>query len=185
MTRTYEGAEIPDAGTYVIDPGHTVVGATARHLMVTKVRGQVREVSGTIVIGEDPLDSKVEVHIKAASIDTGVADRDNHLRSPDFLDVENHPELTFVSKSITKFDGSEFVVVGDLTIRGTTKEIELPVEYLGVSKSPWGTEVVGFSASYELDREEFGMTWNTALETGGVVVSRKLKVELDVEATRQ
>jgi polyisoprenoid-binding protein YceI len=185
MTRTYEGAEIPEAGTYVFDPGHTVIGATARHLMVTKVRGQFREFTGSIVIAEDPLESKVEVHIKTASIDTSVADRDNHLRSPDFLDVENHPELTFVSKSVTKFSGDELVLLGDLTIRGTTKEIELPVEFLGISKAPWGSEVVGFSATYELDREDFGMTWNAALEAGGVVVSRKVKVELEVEAVRQ
>jgi len=185
MTRSYNGVEIPEPGVYTFDPAHTVVGAVARHLMVTKVRGYFREVSGTITIAEDPLESTVEVHIKAASIDTGVADRDNHLRSPDFLDVENYPELTFKSTRVAKLDGSDLVVVGDLTIRGITREIELPVEFLGVSTAPWGSEVAGFSAAIELDREDFGMTWNAALETGGVVVSKKLKVEIEVEAVRQ
>jgi polyisoprenoid-binding protein YceI len=153
--------------------------------MVTKVRGYFKEVTGTIAIAEDPLASSVDVHIKAASIDTGVVDRDNHLRSPDFLDVENYPELTFRSTRIAKADGADLVVEGDLTIRGVTRQIELPVEFLGVSTSPWGTEVVGFSAAIELDREDFGMTWNAALETGGVMVSKRLKVELEVEAIRQ
>lgn len=185
MARTYNGVEIPDPGTYTFDPAHTVVGAIARHLMVTKVRGYFRDVSGTIVIAEDPLASTVEVKIKTASIDTGVAQRDDHLRSADFLDVENHPELTFTSTRIEKFTGSDFVLVGDLTIRGITKEIELAAEYLGVQKSPWGAEVIGFAATVELDREDFGMTWNAALESGGVLVSKKLKIEIEVEAVRQ
>ncbi|HEY7223766.1 MAG TPA: YceI family protein [Micromonosporaceae bacterium] len=185
MTRTINGLEIPDPGTYVFDPAHTVVGAVARHLMVTKVRGHFKEVTGTVTIAEDPLASSVEVHIKAASIDTGVPDRDNHMRSADFLDVENYPELTFKSTRIVKQDGADLVVAGDLTIHGVTREVELPVEFLGVSKSPWGTEVIGFSAATELNREDFGMTWNAALETGGVLVGPKLKVELEVEAIRQ
>lgn len=185
MARTYNGVEIPDAGTYAFDPSHTVIGATARHLMVTKVRGHFTEVTGSITVAEDPLDSTVEVHIKTASIETGVAQRDDHLRSPDFLDVANHPELTFTSTRVAKFDGNDLVVVGDLTIRGVTKQIELPIEFLGISKAPWGAEVIGFSGTIELDREDFGMTWNAALETGGVVVSKKVKVELEVEAARQ
>ena len=185
MTRTVAGVEIPDPGVFVFDPKHTAVGAVARHMMVSKVRGIFKDVTGTITIAEDPLQSSVEVIIKAASIDTGVEDRDNHLRSPDFLDVEKYPELTFKSKRIVKHDGSDLVIAGDLTIRGVTKEIELPVEYHGVGTTPWGSEVVGFSASTELDREEFGMTWNAALETGGVLVGKKLKIEIEVEAIRQ
>jgi polyisoprenoid-binding protein YceI len=185
MTRTYNGVEIPEPGTFAFDPNHTVVGAVARHLMVTKVRGYFKEVTGTITIDEDPLASSVEVHLKAASIYTGVEDRDNHLRSPDFLDVENYPELTFASTRVVKVDGADLVLAGNLTIRGVTREIELPVEFLGVNRTPWGSEVVGFSAGIELDREDFGMTWNAALETGGVLVSKKLKVELEVEAVRQ
>jgi polyisoprenoid-binding protein YceI len=185
MTRTFDGVEVPDPGTFVFDPKHTIVGAVARHMMVTKVRGYFREVTGSVTIAEDPLESSVEVHIKAASIDTGVEDRDNHLRSPDFLDVENYPELTFKSTRIVKHDGNDLVLAGDLTIRGTTREIELPLEYAGVGTTPWGTEVIGFSASTELDREDFGMTWNAALETGGVLVGKKLKIEIEVEAIRQ
>ncbi len=185
MTRTFNGVEIPEPGTYAFDPAHTVVGAVARHLMVSKVRGKFTDVTGAITIAEDPLQSSVAVTIKAASIDTGVADRDNHLRSADFLDVENYPELTFNSTRVVKNDGAEFVLAGDLSIRGVTKEVELEVSFEGVSRSPWGQEVVGFSATTELDREEFGMTWNAALETGGVLVSKKLKVEIEVEAVRQ
>ena len=153
--------------------------------MVSKVRGKFADVTGSITVAENPLDSEVEVVIKAASIDTGVADRDNHLRSADFLDVENYPELTFKSTRVIKQDGAEFVLAGDLTIRGVTREVELDIEYHGVANSPWGQQVIGFSATTELDREEFGMTWNAALETGGVVVGKKLKVEIEVEAIRQ
>ncbi|HLT11076.1 MAG TPA: YceI family protein [Micromonosporaceae bacterium] len=185
MSRTYAGLTIPDPGTFVIDPAHTLVGAVARHLMVSKVRGRFADVSGVIKVAEDPLQSSVEVTIKAASIDTGVADRDNHLRSADFLDVENHPELTFRSTRIAKQEENEFWVVGDLTIRGVTREIELPMVYEGLQVNPWGKEVIGFSGSTELDREEFGMTWNAALESGGVLVGKKLKIELEVEATRE
>jgi polyisoprenoid-binding protein YceI len=185
MSRTYEGLEIPEPGTFALDPAHTVVGATARHLMVSKVRGKFTDVGGTITVAEDPLDSTVDVVIKAASIDTGVADRDAHLRSADFLDVDNYPELTFRSTRVAKVEGNDLWLVGDLTIRGVTREVELEVTYEGVAKSPWGQEVIGFSATTELDREEFGMTWNAALETGGVLVGRKLKVEIEAEAVRQ
>ena len=185
LTRTSEQLEIPTAGTFVIDPAHTVVGATVRHLMVTKVRGKFADVSGSIEVAENPFDSTVEVVIKAASIDTGVADRDNHLRSADFLDVENYPELTFKSTRVVKQNGAEIVLAGDLTIRGVTRDVELEVEYHGIATSPWGQQVIGFSATTELDREDFGMTWNAALETGGVMVGKKLKVEIEVEAVRQ
>jgi polyisoprenoid-binding protein YceI len=184
-TRTFESVEIPAPGTFSFDPAHTLVGATARHLMVSKVRGKFADVSGSIVVAENPLESAVEVVIKAASLDSGVADRDNHLRSADFLDVEKYPELTFKSTRVVKQEGAEFVLAGDLTIRGVTREVELEIEYHGVTISPWGQQVIGFSATTELDREEFGMTWNAALETGGVLVGKKLKVEIEVEAIRQ
>src|SRR5262245_31457000 len=174
-TRTFDKIEIPTPGTFGIDPTHTTVGATARHLMVSKVRGRFTQVSGTIEVAENPLDSSVAVAISTASIDTGVADRDNHLRSADFLDVEQYPELTFRSTRVVKQGGSDLVLAGDLTIRGVTREVELDVEYHGVATSPWGQQVIGFSASTEIDREDFGMTWNAALETGGVVVGKKLK----------
>jgi polyisoprenoid-binding protein YceI len=184
-TRTWEKIEIPEPGTFALDPAHTAVSAVARHLMVSKVRGSFADVAGVIVVGEDPLESTVEVTIKAASIDTGQPDRDAHLRSPDFLDAETYPELTFRSTRVVKHSGDEFVLAGDLSIRGVTKEVELQVEYAGVVTNPWGKQVIGFSASTELDREEFGMTWNAALETGGVLVGKKLKIEIEAEAVRQ
>jgi polyisoprenoid-binding protein YceI len=185
MTRTFGGLEVPEAGTFAFDPGHTVVGAVARHLMVTKVRGRFTDVAGAITIADDLLESSVEVTIKAASIDSGSVDRDNHLRSPDFLDVQNHPELTFTSTRIAKADGPTLVVVGDLTIRGVTREVELDAEYHGAQQTPWGAQVIGFSATTEIDREDFDITWNAALEAGGVVVGRKLTIEIEVEAVRQ
>lgn len=184
-TRTFNKLEIPTPGTFAFDPTHTAVGAVARHLMVSKVRGTFTDVTGSITVAEDPLASSATVTIKAASIDTGTADRDTHLRSADFLDVETYPELTFTSTRVAKVDGSDFVLVGDLTIRGVAREVELAVEYGGVANSPWGQQVIAFSATTELDREEFGMTWNAALEAGGVVVSKKLKVEIEIEAIRQ
>jgi polyisoprenoid-binding protein YceI len=184
-TRTLDGVVIPEAGTFNLDAAHTTVGFVARHLMVSKVRGSFGEVSGAIVIGEDPLASSVEVSIKADSISTGQADRDTHLRSADFLDVETHPELTFKSTKVVAAGGNEFTLVGDLTARGVTREVELAVEFEGLAKSPWGQEVIGFTATTEIDREAFGMTWNAALETGGVLVGKKIKIEIEAEAIRQ
>ncbi|GAA3280009.1 MULTISPECIES: YceI family protein [Dactylosporangium] len=184
-TRDYNGLTIPTAGKFEIDPAHTRVGFVARHMMVSKVRGGFTSASGSIVIAEDPLQSHVDVNIDAASIDTGVADRDGHLRSPDFLNVEQWPHLTFKSTRVLSVSGNEFKVVGDLTIRDVTREVELDVEFEGHAKSPWGQEVIGFSATTEIDREEFGITWNQALETGGVVVGKKVKIEIGAEAVRQ
>lgn len=184
-TRSFEGVTIPTAGTFALDPVHTRVGFVARHLMVSKVRGAFTRASGTITIAEEPLASTVEVTIDAASIDTGVTDRDNHLRSADFLDVERYPHLIFRSRLVEHANDDEFVLVGDLTIRDVTREVRLAVELEGVAQSPWGKEVIGFSASTELDREDFGITWNKALETGGVLVGNKVKIEIAAEAVRQ
>ncbi|MER7005274.1 YceI family protein [Dactylosporangium sp. NPDC000555] len=184
-TREYQGLTIPTPGKFELDPAHTRVSFTARHLMVSKVRGGFTSANGSIVIAEDPLESHVEVSIDAASIDTGVADRDGHLRSPDFLHVEQWPTLTFKSKRVVSLSGNEFKLVGDLTIRDVTREVELDVEFEGHAKSPWGQEVIGFSATTEIDREEFGITWNQTLETGGVLVGRKVKIEIGAEGVRQ
>jgi polyisoprenoid-binding protein YceI len=184
-TRSYAGLTIPTAGTFAIDPAHTRVGFVARHLMVSKVRGSFTQVSGEITVAEDPLTSTVTVRIPAASIDTGVADRDNHLRSGDFLDVEKYPELTFRSTRVLQPSDNEFKLVGELTIRDVTREVTLDVEFDGVATSPWGQEVIAFSATTEIDREEFGITWNQALETGGVLVGKKVKIEIEAEAVRQ
>lgn len=185
QVREYAGITVPAPGTFTLDAAHTTVGFVARHLMVSKVRGSFREVSGEIVVADDPLDSSVTVRIPAASIDTGVADRDGHLRSPDFLDVERFPELTFRSLRVTELDGSEFTLLGELTIREVTREVSLRVEFEGLATSPWGQEVVGFSATAEIDREEFGITWNQALEAGGFLVGKKVKIEISAEAIRQ
>jgi polyisoprenoid-binding protein YceI len=184
-TREYNGLTIPTPGKFDLDPAHTRVSFVARHMMVSKVRGGFTSASGSIVIAEDPLESHVEVSIDAASIDTGVADRDGHLRSPDFLNVEQWPALTFKSTRVTGVSGNEFKLVGELTIRDVTREVQLDVEFEGHAKSPWGQEVIGFSATTEIDREEFGITWNQALETGGVLVGKKVKIEIGAEGVRQ
>ncbi len=184
-TRSFGGLTIPTAGTFVIDPAHTEVGFVARHLMVSKVRGSFTQVTGEVTIAEDPLASSVSASILAASIDTGVADRDNHLRSGDFLDVEKYPELTFRSTRLVQPKDNEFHLVGELTIRDVTREVTLDVDFDGVAVSPWGQEVVAFTATTEIDREDWGITWNQALEAGGVLVSKKVKIEISAEATRQ
>jgi polyisoprenoid-binding protein YceI len=183
-TRQFEGVEIPQPGTFAIDAAHSSVSFVARHLMVTKVRGSFPEVSGTITLGEDPLASSVDVTIATASITTGSPDRDGHVKGADFLDVENYPAITFVSTGVKGFKKGEFVLVGDLTIHGVTKQVELDAEFDGMLVNPWGKETVSFSATTEIDREDFGMTWNVALETGGVLVSKKIKIEISAQAQR-
>ncbi|MDQ1443582.1 MAG: hypothetical protein QOI20_46 [Acidimicrobiaceae bacterium] len=183
--REVEGTEIPAAGLYAIDPSHTTVEFVGRHLMITKVRGAFEEFEGEFVVGEVPEESSVEVTIKAASISTGEAKRDEHLRSADFFDVEQFPELTFRSTSVAKGKGGHWNVSGDLTVRDVTRPITLDVEFEGANTTPWGDQRVGFSAAADLDREEFGLTWNQALETGGVLVGRKVRIELNVQGIRK
>jgi len=183
--RSYNGTEIPVAGTYLLDANHKRVGFVARHLMVSKVRGQFADATATILVGEDPLQSSVTATIQAASIGTGQEQRDGHLKSPDFFDVEKFPTLEYRSTGVKSFDGNEFVLTGELTIKDVTVPVELEVELEGVGRSPYGQDVFGFSASTELDREAFGITWNVALETGGVMVGKKVKIEIEGEAIRQ
>jgi len=181
--RTIDGVEAPVPGTWAFDPAHTKLSAIGRHMMITKVRGYFRDVSGVIHVGERPEDSSVEVTIAAASIDTGVERRDDHLRSADFMDVERFPTITFRSTRIERAEGTRFKVTGDLTIRDVTRPITLDVEYLGIEKAPWGDDLrIGFTATGVLEREAFGMTWNAALETGGILVSKTFELELDVQA---
>lgn len=183
-TRTLDGTALPAAGTYVLDASHTTVGFSGRHLMVTKVRGSFGAVEGTIVVADKPEDSSVEVSIDASSIDTRSEQRDAHLKSPDFLDVENYPTVTFRSTKVER-TGSDWLVTGDLTTRGVTAPVTLDVEFDGGAADPWGGERISFSAKGELNREDFAMTWNQALETGGVLVGKVVKLELDVQAVRQ
>lgn len=184
-TREWEGLTIPAAGTFALDTTHTRIGFWVKHMMVSKVRGHFAEFTGSVTIAENPLESSAEATIKTASIDTGVADRDNHLRSEDFFGADKYENLTFRTTRLVGHDGDEFKVLGELTIRDVTKEIELTVEFGGAGTSPWGQELFGFSISAEIDREAFGLTWNQALETGGFVVGKKVKIEIEGEAVRQ
>jgi polyisoprenoid-binding protein YceI len=184
-TRKVDGTEVPAPGTYTLDASHSEVGFSVRHVMVSKTKGRFADVEGTIVIGEDPLDSSVEVTIQAASIDTRDDGRDTHLRSPDFLDVESFPTLTYVSRSVQPAGKGRWTVEGDLTVRGVTRSVPLEVSFEGGAKDPWGGDRIGFSATAELNREDFGLTWNQALETGGVLVGKTVKIEIEAEASRQ
>lgn len=171
-------------GTWTIDPAHTRLGFVARHAMVTKVRGFFEDVSGTIVIdAANPSGSTANVAVQLASVNTGSPDRDAHLRSPDFFDVDVNKEMTFASTTV-KDDGDRFVMVGDLSIKGVTRTIELELEPTGVVTDPFGMTRAGFEGQAELSRKEFGLTWNVALEAGGVLVSDKIRIQLDVAATK-
>jgi polyisoprenoid-binding protein YceI len=169
------------AGTWTIDPVHSEVGFTVRHLMVSKVRGNFKTFTGTITVSDDPLKSTVEVEIDATSIVTGDEARDTHLRSADFFETDKHPKWTYKSTAVAQH-GSDFRVTGDLTIHGVTRSVPLAVEFNGVSPDPWGGTRAGFSASAEISRKDFGLEFNMALEGGGVVVGDKVKVELEIEA---
>ena len=172
-------------GTWVIDPAHTNLGFSARHAMVAKVRGNFGEFAGTFTIdGDNPANSSAELTIQAASIDTKTADRDAHLKSADFLDVEVYPTLTFTSTAVS-VRGSDIVVTGDLTIHGVTKSVDVTYELVGISQDPWGNTKIGFEGSARISRKDFGLVWNAALETGGVLVGDEIKLSLDVEATKQ
>jgi polyisoprenoid-binding protein YceI len=185
ITRTLNGVALPQPGSYVLDPTHTRIGFVARHLMVTKVRGNFAQFEGSITIADEPHASTADVTIQTGSIDTGTADRDAHLRSGDFFDAENHPEITFRNARVTAQKGTDFTVVGDLTIKDVTREVELAVELDGVVTDPWGGTRLAVTASTEIDREDWGMTWNAALEAGGVVVSKKIRIEIESEAVLQ
>ena len=175
---------LPEPGTWTIDAAHSAVTFTARHLMIAKVRGRFTDVSGTVVVDRIPERSTVGVTIQAASIDTSEPKRDEHLRSPDFFDVENHPSLMFQSTSFRRTGEVTFELEGDLTIRGVTKPVVLRGEYDGLAGDPWGNQRAAFTASTEIDREAWGLTWNQALETGGVLVGRKVKIDIEVSLVR-
>ena len=183
-TRTVDNRMVPAAGTWMIDPTHTTIAAVARHLMVTKVRGHFASFSGTINVAENPEESSVEITMEAASISTGTEDRDNHLKSPDFLDVETYPTLTFKSTSV-EAEGDKWKLTGDLTIRDVTHPIVLELEFLDVAADPWGNSKAAFEASAELVREDWGLTWNVPLAQGGVLVSEKFKIEIEAQAAPQ
>jgi polyisoprenoid-binding protein YceI len=184
MTAVQTAPETGSKTVWKLDPSHTLVEFSAKHLMITTVKGRITDIEGTIYADENDLSSSsVDVTLKAATLDTRTEQRDNHLRSADFLDVENFPAITFKSTRI-EGDRSEFKLTGDLTIRGVTKPITLDVTFEGQTKDPWGGERIGFSATGKIDRREFGLTWNVLLETGGLTVGNDIKINVEVEAVK-
>jgi polyisoprenoid-binding protein YceI len=172
-------------GNYTVDAAHSRFGFVARHAMVTKVRGAFNEFDGKAVIdGDRPQNSSVNVTLQVASVDTRNAQRDGHLRTNDFLDADNYPTITFNSTSITHEGATEFVVTGDLTIKDVTKSISIPLEFQGAAKDPFGNDRIGFEGSVVINRKDWGVSWNAALETGGVLVSEKVTLEFEISAIK-
>ncbi|MCW3839150.1 YceI family protein [Micromonospora yasonensis] len=212
-TRHWGGITIPAAGTYLLDQAHKRIGFLARHMMVSPVRGEFGAAAVRIDVNEDPLASSVTATIQAATIDTGNADRDAHLSSPDFLDVERYPTLEYRSTGITWMEDNDpifywarlrnyrlgrrseashippqstrFVLAGELTVKGITRPVDLQVEFGGARRDPYGQDIFGFSATAEIDREDYGLVWNVLLESGGVLVGKNVRIELAGEAIRQ
>lgn len=170
-------------GTWNVDPSHSGLNFTVKHLMVSKVRGRFASFSGTMNIASDPLQSSVTAQADVASVTTGDTGRDEHLRSGDFFEAEKFPTITFASTKIES-DGDDFVLYADLTIKGVTKNVKFELEFDGVGKDPWGNTKAGFSAEAEINRKDFGLEWNAALETGGVLVGEKVKIQLDIQAVK-
>lgn len=183
MTTQTETRPAIQTGEWALDKAHTKIGFVAKHLMVSKVRGHFESFDGTVDVAEDLTDSRIEVTLDAATIDTGASDRDDHLRSADFLDVENHPELTFESTQISG-QGDSWKITGDLTIRGETRPITLDASFEGSATDPWGNEHIGFSAYTTLQREDWGLTWNARLEGGGWLVSKDVDLEIEGQLVR-
>jgi polyisoprenoid-binding protein YceI len=172
-------------GTYTLDPAHSRIGFVARHAMVTKVRGAFNDFEGTAILdGADPASSSAQVTISAASIDTRNAQRDEHLRSNDFLAMADYPQITFVSTGARQVDDGTFELTGDLTIKGVTNSITIPFTFEGAAKDPFGNLRVGFEGAVTINRKDYGITWNAALETGGVLVSDKVTLEFELSAVR-
>ncbi|QLJ04745.1 YceI family protein [Streptomyces sp. NEAU-sy36] len=172
-------------GDYTIDPAHTTIEFVARHAMVTNVRGSFQDFTGSLHLdGQDPGKSTATLDIKMASIDTGNADRDGHLKSADFFKIDEYPDMTFRSTKAESLGGDDYRITGELSLLGVTKPITIDLEFNGVAKDPFGNERVGFEGKAELLRSEWGLTWNAALETGGVLVSDKIKLNFDVSAIK-
>lgn len=183
-TRTVKGVEVPAAGTWKLDPDHAEIGFTGRHLMFTKVRGRFTDVEATIEIGEDLADSTVEATIRTASVDSGSAARDEHLKSADYFDVANHPTAHFRSTALHWEGGNQGTLSGELTIKGIARPVELTVDYLGFDTDPWSNQRAVFSAHGTVDREDWGLTWNMVLDSGSLLVSKQIELVLEFEATR-
>lgn len=170
-------------GTWNVDPSHSTVGFVARHLMITKVRGRFAGATGSVQVAENPLDSVVTASVELASVDTGDEKRDAHLRSADFFDVEQHPTMDFVSTGVKEERGS-YTLFGDLTIKGVTRQVDFDLEFDGVNGDPWGGTRASFTAEADINRKDWGLEWNVALESGGVLVSEKVKIVLDIQLVK-
>lgn len=184
LTRKIGTAEAPQPGRYRLDKAHTTVGFVVRHMMVSKVRGHFSDFEGEIVVGETPAASSVTTTIQVASVDTRDEQRDAHLRSGDFFELDTYPTITFTSTAVEP-RGSDWRVTGDLTIKGVTKPVVLEVEFNGATKDPYGGTRIGFSATTEIERDEFGISFNAVLEGGGLVVANRVKIEIEAEAVLQ
>jgi polyisoprenoid-binding protein YceI len=186
MSATHKvgGVELPVAGAWSVDPSHAEVGFVGRHFGLTKIRGRFTRVDGTVQITADLTNSTIDVSIDMASVESGSTDRDNHLRSADFFDVARHPTARFRSAG-TSIDGTQGTVTGDLTINGVTRPVTLDVEYLGYARDPWDNDRAVFSATATINREDWGLTWNMVLDTGGLLVSKQIEIQIEVELIRQ
>jgi polyisoprenoid-binding protein YceI len=178
-TSSSASVDLP-AGTWSLDPTHTHIGFTVRHMMVAKVRGSFSEYSAEITVGENPLDSTLSAVVQMASIDTGNGDRDGHLRTNDFFAIDEYPTMTLQSTGI-EAKGGDYVLHADLTIKGVTKSVAFDLEFAGTGQDPWGNTKAGFTASATINRKDFGIEWNAPLETGGVLVGEQVKIEIDAE----
>ena len=182
VVRSHDDGVIPAVGDYTIDPAHSSVDFVSRHLMITKVRGRFAEVFGTITIDEEPERSHVDAMVNVASLNSGNADRDRHLLSADFFDADEYPTIVFRSTKIEPGGSGAWHVTGDLTVRDVTRAVTLDVNFDGANATPDGDERVAFSAATEIDRDDIGVTWNVALESGGVLIGKKVGIELNIEA---
>ena len=184
VTRVVDGAELPAPGRLQIDPGHTELAFIGRHFMLTKVRGRFTGLSGAIQVTEDPGETTAEVTIDMTSVDSGSPARDEHLRSADFFDTARHPAAAFSGRA-AGWQGTRGLLEGELTIRGITRPVTLQAEYLGHAADPWGGHRAVFTANGTLNREDWGLTWNLPLDGGGLLVSKEIRIEIELEAVLQ
>jgi polyisoprenoid-binding protein YceI len=184
VLREGEELELPSPGTWRVDPAHSSVSFSTRYMMLSKIRGRFARFDAIIVVAEPPEESRVEVAIEAASIDTHHEERDEHLRSPDFLQVDLFPSLSFHSTQVSQVDETRLEVQGDLTIRDVTRPVTLDVEFLGVASDPSGVDRAAFVAVTEIDREDWGIVWNKPLDSGGVLAGKRIEIEIDIQASK-
>jgi polyisoprenoid-binding protein YceI len=183
--QTCNGIAFPEAGTWVFDTGHSRMGFEGRHLMISRIRGAFMDFHGALHVGAGPEETTAELTIQAASLESGFADRDNHLRSADFFDVGTYPEIRVRIDGLRHIAGDTWAATADLTVRDITRPVSVAIEFFGMRLDPWGNRKLGFLASAEIDREEWGLTWNAVMEGGGLVAGKRVRLEIDVEAVLQ